>query len=403
MNLPTKITFDNYNVIYFIYDAAGQKHQKITRDVNSYSFPFETVYNYVNGIEYKSGVLQRFAHTEGSVSLQSDNVSYKHEYVLKDHLGNTRVTYSNESGTVTVADIKQINHYYPFGLNMEGNWNGSFADAKNKYQFNEKELNSDFDLNQIDYTYRWYDPAVARFIGVDRLASKYPHYTPYQFAGNKVPNAIDLDGLEEVYHWELQRVKYPGFAKTLQLAYDSQLFGETVKNFQNGNKGVDMYVMAEPYLGDTNGETTFFENSKDDRTNDKGLLSSIAARSYAIELNKSYDQSESPKDSKEFLNYINEKSVSKGHSVVLIKLNMGRFSKADLDKVFLNKTTFTMIHEMEFHGVPMKSGKKGDGNEQHQKAYKLPAPSATSPEYEDINPTSRAGEIKKIIEKTKKL
>ena len=30
------------------------------------------------------------------------------------------------------ADIKQINHYYPFGLNMEGNWNG--AQGNNKYR-----------------------------------------------------------------------------------------------------------------------------------------------------------------------------------------------------------------------------------------------------------------------------
>ena len=45
----------------------------------------------------------------------------------------------------------QINHYYPFGLNMEGNWNGSFPEAKNKYQYNEKELNVDFGLNWNDY------------------------------------------------------------------------------------------------------------------------------------------------------------------------------------------------------------------------------------------------------------
>jgi len=34
---------------------------------------------------------------------------------------------------------------------------------------------------------------------VDRLASDYVYYTPYQFAGNAVPNAIDLDGLEPMY------------------------------------------------------------------------------------------------------------------------------------------------------------------------------------------------------------
>jgi hypothetical protein len=38
---------------------------------------------------------------------------------------------------------------------------------------------------------------VSRFLSVDPLARSYPWYTPYQFAGNKVIMAVDLDGLEE--------------------------------------------------------------------------------------------------------------------------------------------------------------------------------------------------------------
>jgi len=34
-------------------------------------------------------------------------------------------------------------------------------------------------------------------VSVDPLAAKYPHYTPYQYAGNKPINFVDLDGLEE--------------------------------------------------------------------------------------------------------------------------------------------------------------------------------------------------------------
>ena len=37
---------------------------------------------------------------------------------------------------VTVADIKQINHYYPFGLNMEGQL--EWCTGSNKYQYNQK-------------------------------------------------------------------------------------------------------------------------------------------------------------------------------------------------------------------------------------------------------------------------
>ncbi len=42
-----------------------------------------------------------------------------------------------------------------------------------------------------------YDPRVGRFFAVDPLAGKYPWYTPYQFSGNKVIQAIELEGLEE--------------------------------------------------------------------------------------------------------------------------------------------------------------------------------------------------------------
>ncbi len=54
------------------------------------------------------------------------------------------------------ANIKQINHYYPFGLNMEGKWNG--ANGNNKYQYNNKEWNDDFGLAWNDYGACFYAP-----------------------------------------------------------------------------------------------------------------------------------------------------------------------------------------------------------------------------------------------------
>jgi hypothetical protein len=37
----------------------------------------------------------------------------------------------------------------------------------------------------------------SRFLSVDPLTSSYPHYSPYQYAGNTPIQAIDIDGLEE--------------------------------------------------------------------------------------------------------------------------------------------------------------------------------------------------------------
>ena len=85
----------------------------------------------MNGVEYKGGIVDRIAHTEGAVVNQAG--TFVHEYTIKDHLGNARVTYSdaNNDGILAASDIKQINHYYPFGMNMEGTWNG--AGGSNKY------------------------------------------------------------------------------------------------------------------------------------------------------------------------------------------------------------------------------------------------------------------------------
>jgi RHS repeat-associated protein len=124
---------------------------------------------------------------------------WQYEYTLKDHLGNTRVTFADIDGNRTIepnTEINQINHYYPFGLNMEGNWNGASAEAKNKYQYNGKELQSDFGLNWNDYGARMYDSERGQWTAVDPLAEKYNVISPYCYVANNPIRAIDPDGAD---------------------------------------------------------------------------------------------------------------------------------------------------------------------------------------------------------------
>jgi RHS repeat-associated protein len=91
-------------------------------------------------------------------------------------------------------------HYYPFGLTMVGISSKAAEKLNNAIRFNGKELNEDLDLDWYEYGFRNnYDPQLGRFHSVDPLSTDYPFYAPYQFAGNEVPNAIDLDGLEPAY------------------------------------------------------------------------------------------------------------------------------------------------------------------------------------------------------------
>jgi RHS repeat-associated protein len=68
-----------------------------------------------------------------------------------------------------------------------------------RYGFNGKENDDEVKGvgNQQDYGMRIYNPRIGRFLSVDPLFKSYPWYTPYQFAGNKPIQCIDLDGEEE--------------------------------------------------------------------------------------------------------------------------------------------------------------------------------------------------------------
>jgi len=73
-----------------------------------------------------------------------------------------------------------------------------------RYCFNGTEMGNDMSDGKVgavyDYGFRIYDSRIAKFLSVDPLTGSYPWYTPYQFAGNKPIEAIDLDGLEEFPH-----------------------------------------------------------------------------------------------------------------------------------------------------------------------------------------------------------
>jgi RHS repeat-associated protein len=203
LNLPQVIEFSQVGEeamggkIIFIYDATGVKLRKIVAP--DYGVP--TTYDYINGVEYKNDVLQRLSHTEGAVVLNPTTGVYEQEYVIKDHLGNTRVTYSdtNNDAYIAATEIKQINHYYPFGLNMEGNWNG--VNGQNKYQYNGKEWNNDdfgpgsIGLGWNDYGARFYDPAVGRWWSVDPLADIYKRWSPYAYTKDNPIRFIDPNGM----------------------------------------------------------------------------------------------------------------------------------------------------------------------------------------------------------------
>ena len=254
LNLPMQINYaDTYGYINFVYSATGEKLQKVVNNDGDI-----TTYNYVNGVEYIDGTLQRLPHTEGAVTRQN-NGSYLQEYVLHDHLGNARVTFTDadNNGVVGVSDIKTINNYYPFGMDMEGNWNGSFNAVNNTHKYNEKEWNNDFGLGWYDYGARFYDPAVARWVAVDPLAEQAHSWTPYRYGFDNPIKFIDPTGMKEdgIGLNKDGRVVYNDGKDDDRYYYFGNYNGKTFDNMADVKKaGVNFDLVASGGLWNINSE-----------------------------------------------------------------------------------------------------------------------------------------------------
>ncbi|PWG78081.1 RHS repeat domain-containing protein, partial [Pararcticibacter amylolyticus] len=125
-----------------------------------------------------------FIQTEEGRAVRNTDGTYRYEYDLKDHLGNTRVS------TDAAGNVIQEDEYYAFGLNAPL----YAAGAKNKYLYNGKEI-QDVLTDQYDYGARFYDPVIGRFNTIDPLANEFESISPYNYALNNPILMVDPDGM----------------------------------------------------------------------------------------------------------------------------------------------------------------------------------------------------------------
>jgi RHS repeat-associated protein len=185
LNLPKMV-----NATPVVYDAAGRKWRWGSGPTARETF---------NGIDFVEGKLEGFLHDKGRIAPERNEFGgiarLRAEYWRQDHLGNTRVAFSDQNGDgfITTRDnpatpendveIMQENHYYPFGMNHDGRWFGP-QDPENRYTYNGKEYNPELGLDWYDYGARWYDAALGRFTGIDLFAEKYTSLASYHYCSN---------------------------------------------------------------------------------------------------------------------------------------------------------------------------------------------------------------------------
>jgi RHS repeat-associated protein len=145
--------------------------------------------------QYENGTLQFIAQPEGYI--YKDATGYRYVYQYKDHLGNNRLSFMRNAGTVAI--VKETN-YYPFGLTHQGynNLTTSLGSAgAKKYQYNGKELQEDYGLDWYDYGARFYDAGLGRWFVADPLAEKAQDWSPYRYGFDNPIKFNDPVGLLE--------------------------------------------------------------------------------------------------------------------------------------------------------------------------------------------------------------
>jgi RHS repeat-associated protein len=172
------------------------------------------------------------------------------------------VFFDNLSVKQYSGPITEETHYYPFGLTMAGISSKAAGGIENKSRYNGKEeQNKEFSdgsgLDWYDYKYRFYDNQIGRFFCIDRLATQYPYYSPYQFAGNRVPNAIDRDGLEQEDFRDMysDRASENKSYKTTEGFVPDATYGTSGINMYEKQEGSDR--VAEPTITRDNPEGKF--------------------------------------------------------------------------------------------------------------------------------------------------
>ena len=168
LNLPQTITMTGKGTISYTYDAAGNKLQKKVVD-NTNGTTTTTLY--LNGVIYQNDVLQFIAHEEGRLRINNTNNGYVYDYFLKDHLGNTRMTITDDYSIAT--HIIDATSYYPFGLTMKVIGKEVTGGLQNKLKFNEgselqnQEFSDGSGLEWYDTRFRQLDTQLGKWWQID--------------------------------------------------------------------------------------------------------------------------------------------------------------------------------------------------------------------------------------------
>ncbi|SEL98326.1 DUF6443 domain-containing protein [Parapedobacter koreensis] len=217
LNLPASMS--GSATATYTYDATGRKLRSVMMGITT---------DYIDGIEWEGTDLSLIHMEEGRIL-----PSGIYDYVLRDHLGNTRSGFASDA----TGSAKFVADYRPFGTVYN---QGSIPSPKNRYLYNGKELQEGSEY--YDYGARFYDPYIGRWGSVDPLGETFDNVSPYNYAMNNPMRFVDPMGMAAIDTTMLQEVVIWA-EKTWNETDFLKLFGD----FMSGNQVSDMERSLDLY------------------------------------------------------------------------------------------------------------------------------------------------------------
>ncbi|GAB7088929.1 SpvB/TcaC N-terminal domain-containing protein [Marinifilum fragile] len=201
----TQVELDaNGSKAFYVYNAGGERVRKVVikgniREERYYFGDFEIYHKFVNDSLVTERTTVNISDDKKKIAT-AETLTINQGSLTVNPVAVIRYQYDNHLGSASLeldesADIISYEEYHPFGTTSYRSGRTETETSLKRYKYVGKERDEETGLYY--YGFRYYAAWVCRFVSVDPLQFEYPHYTPFQYAGNKPISYIDLDGLEE--------------------------------------------------------------------------------------------------------------------------------------------------------------------------------------------------------------
>ncbi len=279
-----------------------------------------------------------------------------------------------------------------------------------RFGFNGQEKDNEIKGigNSLDFQFRMYDSRLGKFLSIDPLTSDYPHYTPYQFAGNTPIQAIDIEGAEELKITEKAEVFYGSVM--LVMRNDKELKALLSEISRPDRRAKQLVYLTTGSTGSSNGNTSGRnQNIKQQAkflANYNTLVKSKKYKAYS-NIKKMELINKKIAYSNKFTNWgINYNEVANAVQDEVYVITVNDYNA----KKYLRSATKTAVHEMDFHLKNDLNGISKTQEQEHSENYNIPLGSEEdrkhgisegySPDDSYVKPNSRAGVLFQAVDRS---